>query len=206
MDIQINELEPINGIRVFTASGDEFDTCNMDPIIPERHMVFVISYEDDEIPKKGEICAQEIRFFDKGMKWYSLVYATDDTVDKITESPMAQLLCCQTFFDHLSDRENDITEVMEINGTEKRDTYIISIDEVPGNLSYPVKAKIGMIGNILHALNTLAQEVYLHNYMELLRQNYQHSYDNFKKSKPLVEQLQQIHKNFAVSFDKDFIV
>lgn len=189
MDIQINELKPINGIKVFSVSGGNHEIANMKPILPSRHMIYATQYDDE---KEGEIFSQDLRFFTHSMNWYSLVSATDKTVDKIIDTPMAKVLCCRTFFDHLSSLGEGISEVITINASEKN-TYILDVDNVYDAVSYTVQAEIG---NILTAISLLTLDIYLSNYRKLASEVY-YDNSNFKETKHHIERLRGLHAIFG---------
>jgi hypothetical protein len=202
--INTQELEPINGIRVFTVSGPTYEVENMATIIPERHMIFVTQFEDEEDENSTEIFWQGLHFFNEDMNWYSLVQARDKTVEKIIDTTLAQVLCCQTFFDHLGLRAGKVTEVIEISTLPEKGVYLIDSDaDLDGKFErkdHVVKAEIG---NILTAIDLLILDICLSNYLEVARDLYPTTRSGYyTKAKHVVGKLRKRQNKFAEGLDK----
>jgi len=105
--LEVKELESINGIAVFQATGDrlDFDNFYPNPIIKNgRTAVIATCYEEGE--KYPEKPFWEYVLFACYPFGYEGIEAGFDTRNGVTGLEVAKLLCNENFFAHVEDRSS----------------------------------------------------------------------------------------------------
>ncbi|OGI63715.1 hypothetical protein A2914_00880 [Candidatus Nomurabacteria bacterium RIFCSPLOWO2_01_FULL_41_21] len=195
--MKTNELSPINGIQVFEALGSQgdFDFLERNPnLSSEKHIVLATCYGGSDLEWQG------VLFFVPDKRRYSNVEARDYSVEKISESDMIQVLCCDAFFAHLDLRHYDLNiALFFVDKTEADDlTYKVksfdSVEDVESEERVEANVK-----DVSDALDLLAMDLLIGRYTKIAESLYFKETSTLLGLKKVLLKLEQYKNHFLKS-------